>query len=512
MERYADNPTLHPLKYDQSLLDETSQLERINNAERLFALCHFQDALDQANQILIQEHHRDSSHCIPSDANLHSQHACVYELRLSNLAPSSAQKGRVPGSKEQEQQLTGDVLRRESNGMFTVSVTIHLQEGDQFTSTIERASAVSIQCCYELWKRRSCCDSIDDTLRSDLEPFLNLFDPSKRSNETMNESEVSDAVCPEETGSIFGSHQTFMTLELAALYIHFCHAVGFNQSAVISSLELLSALIDVHRNSLDGFIDLQRSHNDLSLQGDDYGDNDDGLLYNHCTDFLNLVYVQTLPRIHGTNIRAVESITDVLFTLVKDQRKQSQNCAKLIEESCLTFDNDKMKLSPFPNQISMEVICRNIEAIIVCDERKLPTYLHEAMQDTLLDLKDLTKQQSVKVFQEAQLGTDDIHHHPSQQINSAVEDTTKRLMEGISIPQSSLDEGNDKEGNILNDAIDYFWESEDRWLNRGKAVAVGFLTYTAWKRRRHILGGARGAGKVLLSPVHEIVNAITPSK
>ena len=52
----------------------------------------------------------------------------------------------------------------------------------------------------------------------------------------------------------------FMTLELSALYIHFCHAIGLYHAALVSSLELLSVLIDVEHKSLDGIIDLNHTY------------------------------------------------------------------------------------------------------------------------------------------------------------------------------------------------------------------------------------------------------------
>ena len=77
---------------------------------------------------------------------------------------------------------------------------------------------------------------------------------------------------------------------------------------------------------------------------------------------------------------------------------------------------------------------------------------------------------------------------------------------------SKHDNNEGRIGNLVDDVVNYFWESEDRWLNRGKAVAVGVLSYSVWKRRRRICGRARSAGSIMMTPVHEILNAITSAK
>ena len=60
-----------------------------------------------------------------------------------------------------------------------------------------------------------------------------------------------------------------------------------------------------------------------------------------------------------------------------------------------------------------------------------------------------------------------------------------------------------KEHTLLDCII--FWKSDDRWVNRSKALAVGILTYSAFKQRRRI-------GRVVASPIREIVHAIIPRK
>ena len=442
--------------------------ERINASERSFALCDFKSALAEANEILEAQTSASSSSTLNEVLNSQA-HSLVYDLRLSNLPGCSTDSD-------------GD--KTQSDEMFAVSVVINLR-GNQESSIRERASAVAIQSSYELWKRRN-GDVIDEELQLNLVPFLSSYNPRKSTIEPSEEK---------ESAPDFAEYQSFMTLELAALYIHFCHAIGLYQSTIASILQIFAALIDIDYKSLNGCVDL--NSDDSSTAGFDEGETShDDLLYNFCSEVLNLLLVQTLPRLK--DIRIVESITDVIFTIVQNQREGDQ-MKHNIDESCAMWNN--LKMSSTHEKASVAVMCRNMEAIIICEEGKLPSYLREAMQDALLDVKELIARDNV-----ADDGSVD---DAKSSISSAIERTTKRL---------TIDTGEDNRveydayGHEKGGIMYYLWESDDRWLNRGKVVAVGLLSYSAWTRRRRLYGSTRSIGRALLSPVREIVNAIASPK
>jgi len=471
--------------------DEDEACQRIHLAEKSFALREFRVALDHANQILKGQSSSQSSlltnFTFDNTDVKNSQHAFIYDVRLSDLC-------------DREDSTMSSL--QDDNGMFSTGISIHLKENG-LSSIIERASAIAIQSCYELWKERGTA-SIDDEVGLDLAPFLAKFRTSS------------------------GGHHDFpitlhplMTVELSVLYIHFCHAIGLYHTALISSLDVLSALIDTEYKSSKNAVVVDRSLDDLLRQDQDdeeegdsnegrfssRDDDDDphGILYNHCSELLHLILVKTLPRLK--EIRMVESITDAIFTLVKNSRDEDNG--KTIHELCRMWNIEKMKISPLPERLSMEIILRNMEGIIASEERTLPPYLRESMQDTLLDLKDLL----------AELDQKQLIPQVERSYDTEVAQISRRTVgenakDGKEHQAGGSKHGNNEGriGNLVDDVVNYFWESEDRWLNRGKAVAVGVLSYSVWKRRRRICGRARSAGSIMMTPVHEILNAITSAK
>ena len=376
--------------------------------------------------------------------------------------------------------------------MLSRGISIDLKgNGLSSSSIIERASAIAIQSCYELWKERGSV-SIDEEVGLDLAPFLDTFHTSSGEHHDF---------------SIM--HHPFMTVELSVLYIHFCHAIGLYHTALISSLDVLSALIDTEYKSSKNNVVVDRSLDDLLRQDqcdEEEGDSDrHGILYNHCSELLHLILVKTLPRLK--DIRMVESTTDAIFTLVKNSRDEDNG--QTIHELCRMWNIEKMKISPLPERLSMEIIVRNMEGIIASEERTLPPYLRESMQDTLLDLKDLLaeldQKQLIPQFERSY--DTEVAQISRRTVGENAKDGKEHQAGG-----SKHDNNEGRIGNLVDDVVNYFWESEDRWLNRGKAVAVGVLSYSVWKRRRRICGRARSAGSIMMTPVHEILNAITSAK
>ena len=495
----------------KSKSDDKSQslFERIDEAERSFALRQFQDALDLANDILGHEHEHEHEHMtmmmmMPSstidsasllrdDVQVSSQHAFVYDVRVSNLNMPNPTDHSMAAEDAVDLQGTDDFSDPCNTTTFTVSVVMDLR-GTKKSTVLERASAISIQSCYELWKKRS-CDSekiIDDVVRMQLSPFLKSYNKSW-------------CPCAEEENALHlglgeqGPGQSFMTLELLVLYIHFSHAIGLHHAALISSLEVFSAMIDIEQKFSDGNFNYMGGESSImeNLQCDnsdfDVHVHVDEFLYDNCSDLLNLILVQTLSRCE--DLRMVETMADIIFVFVQNKKDRDQTKQKLLDESYDNNSRHNLKMSSLPNKASLEVLCRNVEAIIACEdvEGNLSGNIREAMQDTLLDLKEVL------------LNTDE-QRNSNSSISSAVEAATRRLNEENINDDALLDNDvDDEKGTHFDGLYHYFWKSDDRWVNRSKALAVGILTYSVFKQRRRI-------GRVVASPIREIVHAIIPPK
>jgi len=441
----------------------------IEEAERQFALCNFQDALTQANRILGDQMLVEGRGALGDAFTFTSQHSPVYELPMSN----PLQEYRTILSKRDNSQLD------DTDTHFMVGVVINLQD-EQYSSTRERAAAIAIQSAYELWKLRS-PDAIDEKLCLDLSPFLKIYDGSGTSISA--------------TGDIPG-FAAMMTLDLAALYIHFCHAVGLKKSSIISSLSIFTALVNIETkirlrdDDGDVDIDVDGSCEDSYCchENNNECDNEDRL-YKYCSDILDMIVVQTIPFI--TDIRIVESITDAIFTIVRNRSDTSQQL-----HNTTTGLWGVLKINSSIEHLSLKVAIRNLEAILACEEGKMSSCVREALQDTLIDAMELEVTSTGATCD----GSKDT-------ISSNIENVVNRLED---IEQSERGSTDGIEGNHSSFAeyiLEQFWESEERWINRGKVVSAGIITYCVWKRRRRVLGGTKTALNVLLSPAREIVNA-----
>ena len=431
----------------------------IEEAERQFALCNFQHALTQANHIL--EDQMLVEERALGDAFI-SQHSPIYELPLSN----PLQEYNTGESKRDNSQI--------DDTHFMVRVVINLQD-NQYSSTRERAACIAIQTSYELWKVRS-PDVMDEKLCLDLSPFFKIYDGSGTSISA--------------TGDIPG-FAALMTLDLAALYIHFCHAIGLQESSIVSSLRIFSVLVNIEAK-----IRLRDDDDDGSCE-DSYCSNEnknecdnDDRLYKYCSDILDMIVVQTIPFI--TDIRIVESITDAIFTIVRNGSDTSQQLY-----NTTTGLWGVLKINSSIEPLSLKVAIRNLEAILACEEGKMSSCVREALQDTLIDAMELDVTSTDATCE----GSKDI-------IRSNIESVVNRLEDIEKSERGSTDGIEGNHSSFAEDILEHFWKSEERWINRGKLVSAGIITYCVWKRRRRVFGRTKSALNLLLSPAREIVNAL----
>ena len=323
-------------------------------------------------------------------------------------------------------------------------------------------------------------------------PFFHLFNRLQNKDFEKQECEYErERACKSEENL----DVPIISLELAALYIHFCHAVGLIQSTIISCLQILSALSDLERKIL---IDSGNGNDNDDYEMDMY----EAYLYNNSVEFLNLLLVQTLPRLEDA--RVVRSVTDAICTLVRSRDDGNPMLIQMLDETNSIWNDARM--SSTNQSPSVEAIRRNMEAIVASEEGSIsPGVLCEAIQSVLLDANDIFAQILVKP------DADRLDMHTS--ISSAIGETAHRLeYAGDDATDEKDGQSSTEKLSLLDEATEYLWESDDRWLNRGKVVVFGILTYSAWQRRRHIYKRTKGIGAALLSPIREIVDAITETK
>jgi hypothetical protein len=291
---------------------------------------------------------------------------------------------------------------------------------------------------------------------------------------------------------LFLEHPVLLTLELVLLYIQFCHTIGLYKLSLDTSLRILVVLI---RLESDGF------PTDI-IHGD--GDDERNCLldscYNYSYEFLSIILVRTIPYIK--QVRLVESIVDAIFSLIIKKRfgEQGSDCFDIGADEIIPVWDD-LFLSPKMYPSSIHVMCRNVEAILISGEERLPIYFWEALRDSLLDAKELVIPPP-KGVDDTILGMD--HNQRAAETTNNNESSTRFT----DLEMESLDQGNEQNGtaDILHRMTEPLWESENRWINRGKIVLACLFSYTVWRERRRVWTGTKliGKGKRISSPVQDI--------
>ncbi|GFH54070.1 predicted protein [Chaetoceros tenuissimus] len=432
----------------------------IDDVETDFALRNFESALSKANDILRDHEALASTHL--DDTRYES----VSEITLPLI--------KYGYLKDKLSSINSSYAKA-----FTVGITVDAKVHEITNrSIIERAAAVAIQSTYELWRKRN-TQNIDEELCLHLEPFLEMY--------TKNESTPQDRI--EAPG--FEDVPILMSIELLTIYTNFCHALGLIQASILSSLQFFTVLLNASK----------APDFDKEFLNEEYaGEGTDEKMYNYCFEVLNLILIKTIPFLEEK--RAVESITDCIFTIIRN--RSFGNSRNNFDQVLGAMEN--VHSAPHINESSVEIMRRNIEAIIVCEEKTLPDFVMDAMQDVLDDVKDIntTKNQDRSV-----------EEHPntsSEAIRSKVQHATSRLEQDwsqihqLEQHESSIDE-KDGDASIKNQIVEFLWTSENRWQNRGKVIATGYLTYSLWKRRKRIGKSAKSITSSLISPIQEIANA-----
>lgn len=425
---------------------------RIDEAENAFALCDFERSLSLATEIL-------------NDCALERS-----QDQLNIMKNSSVIQLRVPRLVLLEENST------ETNDCtFVVNVIMNLQGIPSSLCLRERAGAILIQASYELWKRRN-GDKLDEKLCLDLCLIEKSYSASRNSGvEDASFDSLDFSKCP-----------VLMTLELVLLYIEFCHSVGLHKSSLITCLDILVVLNCLESDSFLSEIIHEDDERNCLLDS----------CYNYSYAFLSIILLRTIPYIK--EVRLAESIVDAIFSLCIKQR-HGEKCDFLNnagDEMNPMWDN--LYLSSNMHQSSINVMCRNVEAILISGEESLPIYFLEALHDSLLDAKQLLR----------------IHPNDVDNTINNMERKQESSPRLIDFAMESLDNEHEQKGtfNFIHRIAEPLWDSDDRWINRGKIVLACIVSYSVWRQRNRVWMGTKSIWKRKSSPIHGIVKAIVMPK
>jgi len=562
--KYSHSKTIAPIRtpstenITQSFSQQTNNefLQIINQTEHDFALRKFDEALENANKILVNfiTDANISSYCDSSKSKYECEHddddatqSILYHMQMYLQSPSLLYTHQfLPSSnfthdENKNSQSSSSLLLQSSPLSFTLKInpTRHHQQRINHPSIQERAAAIALQCAYELWRRRCYRNNhqkqnfidgvIDDELKEHLQPFLQIYAHTHNSND-IDTSSSSSALADRDELSTFSFHNhNIISLDLMLLWIRFIYTIGLYNTCI----GLIFDLLHVFLSSMCVCTSTSHEYNDDNeIFENDENEND--FLYSNCNDCFNILLVEIAPRIR--NKRIVESITDEIFTMfvspsqatkqnrtctnTKDHdlelrqpnlNKEQQQRSRQRQKSCSIHDYHPLELESNPIPSSIKILRRNIEAIIHCQEGSIiPLIMKESMEDCLEEvcqLEDLLKNESGN------------NNNNLNDINNTTENIKKinnRNYEFLDEDIDSYDNKSSDDKNILggvkDNLIHHLWTSEERWLNRGKLLATGLVTYSLWRRRRGAFHVSRKAGGALLSPIQEIVSAIMNPK
>mmetsp|Transcript_16552 Transcript_16552/g.31360 ORF Transcript_16552/g.31360 Transcript_16552/m.31360 type:complete len:453 (+) Transcript_16552:82-1440(+) len=429
---------------------------RINEAENAFALCDFEGSLSLAKEILTN----DRMSCFEcSNDQISVENLPVMQLHIPKVVS-------LDNNVEQCTPMEEGLVVTNDSTFFVVNVIMNFQASPSPSSCIrERACGILIQSSYELWKRRN-GSKVDKELCLDVCLFEKSFN-------TLGKFGDGDVSCE----SLISSQCPVMiTFELVLLYIQFCHSIGIHKPSLVTSLCVLVMLISLES---DSFPNMEIIH------GEDERDGFYDSCCNYSYEFLSIILLRTIPYIK--QIRLVESIVDAIFSLViKKRNGEGNDFLKRVDDEIIpVWDN--LILTSNIHQSSIYVMCRNVEAILISGEESLPKFFWEALRDSLLDAKELlidpktnSTMNSVEDFKPNASTCDEKRKSSRDTIN-------------VEMDLDSLDKKNEHEGiaNLFHRFTEPLWESDDRWINRGKIVLACLFSYSIWKQRNRVWMGRK---------------------
>jgi len=360
-----------------------------------------------------------------------------------------------------------------------------------------------------------------------------------------------------------GENSIVMSWDLAILWIKFCNALGYTDVVLSSLIKLLHGLVcwdkttGTHGNRQHYHCDKRQplikngNRNQLS---DKKKEEKDIYLRQSYYELCHLLLVKNA--IYIKDIMTLECIIDAIFlreasnisvlSLLHQRRTATTEITTKRGEKSKDHVGCKkcqqviiVKVKPVREAI--HVLCQNMEAILDLDvfyykdnddgrdeqckerveghlappigERAYIGYvlaLMEALEDCLEDIRDIEEKMAMKQKGETrQQSSIPLKQHPCDNKILRHHQNNQDHERGSPNGERKEIRGEGRGEKIKNYVVDSLWISEDRWINRGKVFTASLIMYSSWRRRKRAFAVGHGARKVLLSPLREIIDALT---
>lgn len=308
------------------------------------------------------------------------------------------------------------------------------------------------------------------------------------------------------------SHSIPMPLDLVIMWSEFCYSVeGYSGcTAACIAAEILHFLLVFHS---------QKSHQEKMEW---YRD--------QCERLLHLLMVEILPHISTADI--VEEILDAIISDVPKIDGSNFTSSSSSWWWCWWYKHiHPLCLSNHANINAITVIIEKLE--LVSSSSRVHPSVGGCIEQCLNDLRSLMLTTLADVDRNVKLHPSNAADTDNATMSSVVQSISNRTRASSSsrIGNSTDDDNNNHNEKKKNDEKDEeshppssifnihsiqnqiwnpLWNDEDRWVNRGKVLAIGFVTYATWTKRKRIKDASRSmACALIVAPIRELVEALT---
>ncbi len=539
--------------------------------EEAFTLRQFHKALKAANQILLAKSatpycRRSTKYCCKSIDDGHKfQDQCDahgdYSRMMTLVIPMHYFPELVPSPMSSPSRSVSSIL---SQAPISTQVPLHFkvmlklrsmkQNEECFEEfTAAAAAVIAIQSSFELFKERmqkqrkqkkrgkavNESNCIDGELIIHLQPFLQFY-TTKNQNET-------NALIP---------------FDVLITFIKFIHAVGYH----ITCVEMIYSIIDQimsKSENVDTMMDFNEKGTDVkALDGrsESHWDHDDHhgelrmkhsyvtkyhekeestrsqneIFLNYCHICFHLLFIDILPLIPENQQQQLEYMLKEFNNMVNkslsihqrnSREKKQPYLRKLGKTSSGGFCSSSPSLS------SLKILNQSIQSLHTHLHRKATIQTMStkvSILDCLMDVCYLLEEEISSYKHDDKDDQKENNHENScvrnknnreslsssslNHISPIVNSLSNRLLMKNTDNGGMEKEEGEKEGVVSRIGKDYIiqplWTSEERWINRGKVISVGFVAYSILSKRRHVANTTRRLGNTIVAPFQEVASAL----
>jgi hypothetical protein len=364
-------------------------------------------------------------------------------LALEGIKSALPRRGEEKSLQQEERDsvlLTTSAVSFEEHDNSSKSCVFRI--GHAFIFAEDRAAVVLLQSSYEISK-------IQGTLHDATIVPVKSFANSKHSDVLLFLDRYAVDSC---------RNFAVVPLEVAVVFIGYCHALGHTHAAVTLTLDILGSLLSLE-------------YNNTTTTGDD------AEISTNVNDLLWFLLTEILPFAVNPN-----DVTQVLHHIFKQHPRLS---------------SFKMVLTSKPNEASVARVLDELNNWRLADAPPSTHFVVKECQAFLLPLAPKhtePREKKCSTNADGQISELDWRRRYTLEVSKRLRQSFTQLYHFVIIA-------------LRQQVTELYWNSDDRWANRGKAALTVFLLLMAWKKQRSIRKHIIVLVATSLGPFREILDA-----